>query len=126
MPDDALREKVIQIALERSGMGGDELLILLEREWNRAGLAVADRGPGGDYARTIVMRVWRQARRQRDTAEVIVAMSADSALHWAAEYHLASDRYALVIGLIAAWVARAILDDPDEPETARQEDPEGT
>lgn len=125
MPDDVLRAKVIEIAMEHSGFSGDELLSLLEYEWERAGLAVADRGPAGDYVRAIVTRVWQQARRQRDSLEVITAMSADSALHWAAEYHLASDRYALVVGLIAAWVARAILDDPDGGSTGGQGDPEG-
>lgn len=114
MPGDDLRAKVIEIAIEYSSFNGDELLSTLEYEWDRAGLGVADRGPGGDRVRQVVKQVWQQARRQRDSVEVIAAMSSDSALHWAAQYHLASDQYALVVGLIAAWVTRAILDDPDD------------
>jgi hypothetical protein len=125
MPDDALRAKVIKIALEYSSFDGEELLSTLEYEWDRAGLAVADRGPVGDHVRRVVTQVWQQARRQRDSVEVITAMSADSALHWAAQYHYASDQYALVVGLIAAWVARAILDDPDDRGPEDHDPPDG-
>jgi hypothetical protein len=121
MIDDALRAKVTKIALEHAGLSGEELLGLLEYEWDRAGLAVADRGSASNFLRGVVVKVWRQAQRQRDTVEVTAAMAADSTLHWAAQYGWASDRYALVAGLIAAWVTRAILDNPGGPDDG--EDP---
>jgi hypothetical protein len=114
MMADVLQAKVAAIAVQHAGLSGEELLTLLEYEWDRAGLAVADRGPAGDYVRTVAARVFQQAKRQRDTVEVIAAMAADSALQWAAEHGLASDRYALVFGLLAAWVTRAVLDGPDD------------
>jgi hypothetical protein len=124
MTEDALRAKVTRIALEHASLSGEELLGLLEYEWDRAGLAIADRGPASDFLRGVVVGVWRQAKQQRDTVEVTAAMAADSALHWAAQYGWASDRYALVAGLIAAWVTRAVLDNPDGPGDA--EGPGGT
>jgi hypothetical protein len=92
MTEVALRAKVTRIALERASLSGEELLGLLEYEWDRAGLAVADRGSASDFLRGVVVGVWRQAQQQRDTVEVTAAMAADSALHWAAQYGWASDR----------------------------------
>jgi hypothetical protein len=125
MPDDALRAKVIEIALEHSGLSGEELLSLLEYEWDRAGLAVADRGPAGDYVRTVVTRVWQQARHHRGTVDVIVGMSVDNALQMAAAHHPPFDQYALVVGLVAASVTRAILDDPDDRSPGGNENRDG-
>jgi hypothetical protein len=119
MGADVLQAKVAAIAVQHADLSGEELLTLLEYEWERAGLAVADRGPAGDYVRTVAVRVLRQAKRQRDTVEVIAAMAADSALRWAAAHGLASDRYALVFGLLAAWVTRAVLDGPDDDDPGR-------
>jgi hypothetical protein len=114
MSGDALQAKVAAIAVQHADLGSEQLLTLLEYEWERAGLAVADRGPARDYIRTIAIKVLQQARRQRDTLEVSAAIAADSALQWAAAHGLASDRYALIVGLLAAWVTRAVLDDPDD------------
>jgi hypothetical protein len=118
-----LQVKVTTIAMQHVDLSGEELLTLLEYEWERAGLAVADRGPARDYVRAVAVRVFQQAKRQRDTVEVIAAMAADSALQWAAAHGLASDEYALVFGLLAAWVARAILDNPDSHDHGGQAGP---
>lgn len=123
MGTDALKAKVAAIAVRHANLSGEKLLTLLEYEWERAGLTVADRGPGRDYVRGVAMRVFRQAKRQRDTVEVVAAMAADSALQWADAHHLASDRYALVFGLLAAWVTRAILDGPDDHDPSGQVGP---
>jgi hypothetical protein len=109
-----LHAKVVMIARQHADLSSGQLLTLLEYEWKRAGLAVADRGPGRDYVRAVAMKVLQQARRQRDTVEVSAAIAADSALQWASAHGLASDRYALIVGLLAAWVARAALDGPDD------------
>lgn len=117
---DALHAKVVTIAVQHAELSSGELLGLLEYEWERAGLAVADRGPARDHVRAVAVRVFQQAKRERDTVEVIAAMAADSALQWASQHGLASDRYALVVGLLAAWVTRAVLDDPDDRDPGGQ------
>lgn len=114
MAGDALRAKVAAIAVQHADLNAEQILTLLEYEWDRAGLAIAARGPAREYVRAVATRVLQQARRQRDTVEVIAAMAADSALQWAAAHGYGSDRYALVVGLLAAWVTRAVLDDPDD------------
>lgn len=61
MGTDALQAKVAAIAVQHADLAGEELLTLLEYEWERVGLAVADRGPARDYVRDVAMRVFRQA-----------------------------------------------------------------
>lgn len=125
MAGDALRAKVAAIAVQHADLNAEQILTLLEYEWDRSGLAIADRGPASDYVRVVATRVLQQARRQRDTVEVIAAMAADSALQWAATHGFGSDRYALVVGLLAAWVTRAVLDAPDDrdPDSSGSQGP---
>ena len=61
MGTDALKAKVTAIAVQHVSLSGEKLLTLLEYEWERAGLAGADRGPGRDYVRDVAMRVFRTA-----------------------------------------------------------------
>lgn len=114
MPDDALRAKVIEIALQHSDWDDEDLLDLLEYEWDRAGLAVADRGEASDYLRSVITDLWQQARRHRGPVDVIVGMSADHALQWASLYHPGIEENAFIIGLIAAGVTHALLRDPGD------------
>lgn len=123
MVTDALKAKVTAIAVQHASMSSNELLTLLEYEWERAGLAAANRGPGRDYVRSIAVRVFQQAKRQRDTVEVVAGMAADSALQLPALQHLVSDRYALIFGLLAAWVTRAVLDNPDDNDPGARTGP---
>jgi hypothetical protein len=123
MGTDALKAKATTIAVEHVSLSGEELLALLEYEWERAGLAGADRGPGRDYVRDVATRVFRQAKRQRDTVEVVAGMAVDSAFQMPELHHLVSDRYAMFFGLLAAWVTRAIFDDPDDHDPGGQAGP---
>jgi hypothetical protein len=109
MLPESFRLEVLATAEGQANRSDDALLALLEYEWERAGLAIADRGPLRDYLRSVADGIARQVVHERRTVEVITAMTADDTLRWAAEHGLASDRYAMVVGLLAAWVTRAAL-----------------
>lgn len=108
MVADSLRSEVVAVANRQADLTDDELLELLQYEWERAGLALADRGPG-DYFRTVQEEILDLIIRERETVGVINAMVADDALNWAAQHGLASERYSFVIGLLTASVTRAAL-----------------
>lgn len=108
MVTESLRSEVIAIAERQAGLTDDDLQELLLYEWERAGLALADRGPG-DYLRTVRDELLSQAISQRDTVGVMTAMIANDALNWAAQHGYASNEYAFVIGVLVAWVTRAAL-----------------
>jgi hypothetical protein len=105
----SFRSEALAEAERQANRSDDALLALLEYEWERAGLAVADRGPLGDYLRSVADGIARQVVREHGTVEVITAMAADDTLRWAAEHGFASDQYAMVVGLLVAWVTRAAL-----------------
>lgn len=113
MVADSLRSEVLAVAGRQAHRTDDELLQLLEYEWQRAGLAVADRG-AADYLRSVRDEILRIAIRERETVSVINAMIANDILNWAAAHHLASHQYAFVIGLLVAWVTRAALQRSNE------------
>ena len=100
--------EVVGIAQRQASLTDDELLELLEYEWERAGLALADRGPG-DYLKGVRDELLARAVREQETVGVITAMIANDVLNWAGEHGLAADQYAFVIGLLVAWLTRAAL-----------------
>jgi hypothetical protein len=97
MLTESLRSEVLAVAGRQAGRSDDELLALLEYEWERAGLALADRGPVREYLRSVSDAIVRQAVRERGTVEVITALIADDTVTWAAQHGLASGRYAFVV-----------------------------
>lgn len=109
MIPESFRSEVLAVTERQTDRSDDELLALLEYEWERAGLAVGVRGPVGDYLRSVASSIARQMASQRVAVEVIAAMAADDTLRWAAERDLASERYAIAVGLLAVFVTRAAL-----------------
>jgi len=107
----SLRSEVLAIANRQGGRSDEELFALLEYEWQRAGLALADRGRFSDYLRQVAADIARQAVHERENIEVMTALIADDTLNWAAQHGLAVDRYAFLVGLIVAFTARAALRD---------------
>ena len=120
MVTDSFRGEALAVANRQADRTDDELLELLEYEWERAGLTFADRGVG-DYLRTVREELLGVVLRERGTVEVINAMLADNTLNWAAQHHLASDQYAFVVGLLVAWVTRSALRRPSEPHNKDDE-----
>jgi hypothetical protein len=108
---ESLRTEVLTIAQRQQKRSDDEVFALLEYEWQRAGLASVDRGAGSDYLRRVARDIGRQAIQERGNIEVMSGIVADKALNWAAQHGLALDQYALIIGLLVAWVIRAMLKD---------------
>jgi hypothetical protein len=107
----SMRAEVLTIAERQDKRTDDELFALLEYEWQRAGLATVERGATGDYLRNVARDISRQAIQQRGNIEVMTGIAVDKALNWATQNGLALDQYALIIGLLVAWVLRAVLKD---------------
>lgn len=103
-----LQAEVVGIAERQASLTDDELLEFLEYEWERAGLALADRGPG-DYLKGVRDELLARAVREQETVGVVTAMIANDVLNWVGEHGLVADQYAFVIGLLVAWLTRAVL-----------------
>ena len=103
-----IHAEVIGIAERQASLTDDELLELLEYEWERAGLALADRGPG-DYLRGVRDELMATAVHEQETVGVMTAMIANDVLNWAGGHGVAADQYSFVIGLLVAWLTRAAL-----------------
>ena len=74
-----LNAEVVGIAERQASLTDDELLELLEYEWERAGLALADRGPG-DYLKGVRDELLARAVREQETVGVVTAMIANDVL----------------------------------------------
>jgi hypothetical protein len=105
---DSLQAEVLAIAERQADVPDDELLELLEYEWERAGLALADRGPR-DYLKEVRAELLARVVREQETVGVMTAMIANDVLDWAGQHGLAADQYAFVIGVLVAWLTRAAL-----------------
>jgi len=79
---DSLQAEVLAVAERQADVPDDELLELLEYEWERAGLALADRGPG-DYLKEVRAELLARVVRERETVGVMTAMIANDVLVWA-------------------------------------------
>jgi len=111
MAAESLRTEILTIAQRQEKRSEDDLFALLEYEWQRAGLASVERGPTGDYLRMVAREVGREAIEERGTIEVMTGVIADKVLNWATQQGIALNQYALMFGLLVAWIVRAVLKD---------------
>ena len=111
MAAESLRTEVLTIAQRQQKRSEDDLFALLEYEWQRVGLASVERGPTGDYLRKVARDIGREAIQERGTIEVMTGVIADKVLNWATQQGIALDQYALMFGLLVAWIVRAVLKD---------------
>lgn len=108
MVPESLHAEIMVVAEQQADRPDDELMDLLQYEWDRAGISLADRGPR-EYLQGVWSDLLAQAVSQQDTVGVMTAMVANDALNWAAAHGYASNEYAFVIGVLVAWVTRAAL-----------------
>lgn len=96
------RTEILAVANRQHGRPEEQIIALLENEWELAGLAQADRG-GREYLTRVKNDIVTRVLRERDTTAVLTGLIAEDAIRWASEQGLPLEKYSFPIGLLVAW-----------------------